>query len=259
MILKDKVVIVTGVGPGMGRKLALLLAKEGAKVVIAARSTGFLSEVATEIRKAGGTVEAVPTDVTDPAACRALAAAAVESLGGIDGLVNSAFSFDFATIEDCNLSNWRQVMEVNCFGAIQMAQSVIPHMRARGGGSIVNVGTMGVRKPLAAVGSYWISKSALGAVTRQLAIELGKYKIRSNMVLMGWMWGLPVEKRIKDLAMAQGVSEQTVIDEVVKAIPLGAIPTDEECAKTILFFLSDYASAVTGASLDVNGGEYMGP
>jgi NAD(P)-dependent dehydrogenase (short-subunit alcohol dehydrogenase family) len=257
MLLKDKVIVVTGIGPGLGRKLALQLVHEGAKVVLAARSRGYLAEVADELRKAGGAAEAVPTDVADPAACQALAAAAVKAFGGIDGLVNSAFSFDFAPVETADLAKWRQVMDVNCFGALQMAQAVVAPMRARGGGSIVNVGTMGQRKVLPGIGSYWISKTALAAVTRQLALEFGRDKIRANMVLMGWMWGLPVEQRVKDLAAARGVTEQTVIDEVVAGIPLGAIPTDEECAKSIIFFLSNYASAVTGASLDVNGGEFM--
>jgi NAD(P)-dependent dehydrogenase (short-subunit alcohol dehydrogenase family) len=259
MMLRDKVVIVTGVGPGMGRKLALLVAREGGKVVIAARTRDFLARVSNEIREAGGAVEAVPTDVTDPEACKVLAAAAVKAFGGIDGLVNSAFTHDVAPIEEADLSKWRAVMEVNCFGAVQMAQAVIPHMRARGGGSIVNVGTMGMRKVLPGLGAYWITKTALLATTRQLALELGKYKIRANMTLMGWMWGVPVEMLIKQMAKSRAVSEQTVIDEVVKNIPLGVIPSDEECAKAIVFFLSDYASAVTGASLDVNGGEYMAP
>jgi NAD(P)-dependent dehydrogenase (short-subunit alcohol dehydrogenase family) len=241
----------------MGRKLALLVAKEGGKVVIGARTSEFLAQLSKEIREAGGAVESVPTDVRDPEACKALAAAAVEAFGGIDGLVNSAFIHDVAAIEAADLRKWREVMDVNCLGAIQMAQAVIPHMRRRGGGSIVNVGAMGVRKILPELGAYWISKTALLAITRQLALELGKYKIRTNTAVMGWMWGVPVENLIKQMAKSRGVSEQTVIEEVVKNIPLGAIPSDEECAKAIVFLLSDYASAVTGVSLDVNGGEYM--
>jgi NAD(P)-dependent dehydrogenase (short-subunit alcohol dehydrogenase family) len=257
MILKDKVIIVTGVGPGMGRSLALLLAQQGAKVVIAARSNRFLSDVAADIRETGGEAEAVPTDVADPTSCSSLATAAIKAFGRIDGLVNSAYITYREPIAEIDLSKWRQVLDVNCFGAVQMAQAVIPHMRAGGGGSIVNVGTMAVRKPLLGRAAYASSKAALGAVTRQLALELGQHKIRANIVWIGWMWGAPIQQYVKNAAQTRGVPEQVLIDEITKDIPLGAIPTDEECAKTILFFLSDYASAVTGASLDVNGGEYM--
>src|SRR5579862_5546090 len=203
MILKDKVVILTGVGPGMGRKLALLLAQEGAKVVIAARSSGFLSDVAAEIRQTGGIVQAVPTDVADPAACSSLAAAAMKVFGRIDGLVNSAYIIYDAPFEEIDLSRWRQSLDINCFGAVQMTRAVIPYMRAGGGGSIVNVGTMAVRKPLPGRAAYASSKAALGAVTRQMAFELGQYKIRANIVLIGWMWGAPVQQHLKDTAQTR--------------------------------------------------------
>jgi NAD(P)-dependent dehydrogenase (short-subunit alcohol dehydrogenase family) len=257
MILKDKVVIVTGVGPGLGRKLSLLLAREGAKVVLAARSRGFLSEVAAEIRQSHGAVEAVPTDVADPAACKSLARAAIDAFGAIHGLVNSAYITYRAPIAEIDLTKWHEVMEINCFGAVHMAQAVIPHMRKAGGGSIVNIGTMAVRKVFPGRAAYASSKAALGAVSRQLATELGPFNIRSNMVWFGWMWGAPVQAYVKDMAQTRGVSEQVVIDEITKEIPMGRMPTDEECGKMILLLLSDYASAVTGASLDVNGGEYM--
>jgi NAD(P)-dependent dehydrogenase (short-subunit alcohol dehydrogenase family) len=241
----------------LGRKLALLLAHEGAKVVLAARSKGFLTDVAAEIRGMGGAVEAVPTDVADPASCISLAATAVKAFGEINGLVNSAYITHRAPIAEIDLAKWHQVMQINCFGAVHMAQAVIPHMRAAGGGSIVNVGTMAVRKMLTGRAAYSSSKAALGAVTRQLAMELGQFNIRSNIVWLGWMWGASVQTYVKNLANSRGVTEQVIIDEITKDIPFGRIPTDAECAKTILFFLSDYASAVTGASLDVNGGEYM--
>jgi NAD(P)-dependent dehydrogenase (short-subunit alcohol dehydrogenase family) len=257
MLLKDKVVIVTGVGPGLGRKLSLSLAREGAKVVIAARSSGFLSDVAAEIRQMGGEAKEMPTDVADPAACMSLATAAVEAFGRIDGLVNSAFVSYFAPFEEADLSQWRKVMEVNCFGAAQMAQAVLPHMKSGGGGSIVNVGTMAVRDINPGRGAYAASKAALGLLTRQLATELGKYNVRANTVWIGWMMGTNVKNWIESSAQERAVPEQVVIEEITKRIPLGVIPTDEQCAKTILFFLSDYASVVTGASLDVNGGEYM--
>lgn len=140
-----------------------------------------------------------------------------------------------------------------------MAQAAIPHLKKAGGGSIVNVSTMETRKNRAGEGAYAIPKAALEMATRQMAFELGKYKIRVNSTLMGWMWGVPVENALKGFAEQSGTPLQTIIDGVVTQIPLGEIPTDDDCAKSVVFFLSDYSNVVTGAALNVNGGEYMSP
>ena len=258
MLLKDKVVIITGVGPGMGRSLALLAAGEGAKVAVSARSEAFVREVVAEIESAGGTAIGVPTDVADDAQCDGLAAATLEAFGRIDGLVNSAYYFkDFTAFEAGKIADWQASMNVTLFGALRMIHAVIPAMKRQGGGAIVNIGTKSATKAVIGHGDYGTAKSALNAATRQLATELGKYGIRVNIARMGWMWGAPVEGALRQRAEAQGITMEKMIANVASGIPLGRIPTDEECAKTVIFLLSDYASAVTGAALDVNGGEYM--
>lgn len=257
MILKDKVVVISGVGPGLGRKLALLCADEGAKVAIGCRSTGFLGDLTQEVKGRGGAVVASPTDVSKVEDCQALVDAAVKSFGRIDGLVNSAYQYAPSLFEDADLGKWAQTMDVTCFGALRMAQAVLPHLKKAGGGSIVNVSTMETRKARATEGAYAIPKAALEMATRQLALELGKYNIRVNTTLMGWMWGTPVENALKAHAEQAGIPLQQMIDGVVAGIPIGRMPPDEECARSVVFFLSDYASVVTGASLNVNGGEYM--
>jgi len=259
MILKDKVVVISGVGPGLGRKLALLCAKEGAKLAIGCRNTSFLNDLTAEIKAGGHAVVSSPTDVKDVAQCNALADAAVKAFGRVDGLVNSAYQYAPANFEDADLATWAATMDVTCFGALRMAQAVIPHMKKAGGGSIVNVSTMETRKNRAGEGAYSVPKAALEMATRQMAFELGKYKIRVNSTLMGWMWGVPVETALNGFAKASGAPLQTIVDGVVAQIPLGEIPTDDDCAKSVVFFLSDYSNVVTGASLNVNGGEYMSP
>ena len=254
MLLKDKVVIITGIGPGMGRKLALEAAKVGAKLVLAARSTDFVESVAREI---GGNAVAVTADVSKQEDCNRLAAAAIERFGRIDGLVNSAYgSAPFISFEDGDLADWRKSMDITVFGTLQMVKSVLPHMKANGG-SIVNVSTMETRKTLAGHGAYVVPKVALSGVTRQLALELGKYNIRVNTAVMGWMWGTPVENYVGHMAEKTGQSVADFKAGVAANIALGHIPLDQDCAKSILLLLSDYAGEVTGASLDVNGGEYM--
>ncbi len=258
MLLKDRTVIITGVGPGMGRSLALLAAAEGAKVAVSARSESFVREVVAEIESAGGTAIGVPTDVAEDAQCNRLAAATLEAFGQIDGLVNSAYRHkDFIAFEDGTIADWQDNMNVTLFGALRMAQAVIPAMKRQGGGSIVNIGTKSATKAVIGHGDYGTAKSALNAATRQLATELGKYGIRVNIARMGWMWGAPVEGALRRRAEAQGITMEQIVANVASGIPLGRIPTDEECARTVIFLLSDYAAVVTGAALDVNGGEYM--
>lgn len=258
MILKDKSVIISGVGPGMGRKLALLAAKEGAKVTIGARSKTFLAELEKEIRDQGGAVAASITDVAVPGDCQRLVDTALKAFGRIDGLVNAAYQTGgFGVFEDADLSAWTSAMDVTCFGALRMAQAVIPHMKKQGGGSIVNVGSQVTRKPMPYQGGYMLGKAALQAATRQLALELGKYNIRVNSTVIGWMWGASVEGFMTGESKRTGQPIQEMIDAVVVNIPLGRMPPDEECARAVVFFLSDYASVVTGAALDVNGGEYL--
>jgi len=258
MILQGKTVIVTGVGPGMGNKLCALAAREGANVVLAARSTAFIEQVAQEIRTAGGRALAVTADVGKPADCERLVAETLQAFGGIDGLVNSAYRpGNFTDFENADLDDWRAAFDVTLFGSLRMVQAVLPAMKQQGAGSIVNISTMEARKPIAGHGSYSVSKAALHASTRQLALELGQYNIRVNNAVIGWMWGAPVASYMADMSRQTGVPVEQMVAQVAQGIPLGRIPPDSECARSVLMLLSDYCSQVTGAALDINGGDFL--
>jgi len=261
MLLKDKMVIVSGIGPGLGQELAVLAAAEGAAgVVLAARTARKLDAAEQAIAALGlGTrVLKVPTDIADQAQCQALAEQALQTFGRIDVLFNSAYDpGSFEPVAQANLDGWRRAMDVNFFGTMQLTQACIPAMIAAGGGAIVMIGTMVEHKPLATQGGYGASKSALRSATKHLALELGQHGIRVNSCHMGWMWGPAVEGYFAWQASESGKSQQELIAEVTRNIPLGVIPDDGECARAALFLASDYASMVTGAALDVNGGEYM--
>ena len=260
MLLKDKVVVVSGIGPGLGQELSTLAAKEGAKaVVLAARTAEKLDIAEQEILDLGlGTaVLKVPTDISDEAQCKNLADRTAAAFGRIDVLFNSAYDpGSFEPIEEASMAGWRRAMDVNFFGTMYLTQACVAHMKETGG-SIVMIATMVEHKPLATQGGYGSSKAALRCATKHLALELGKYNIRVNSVHMGWMWGPSVEGYFSWQAKATGKSQEELIAEVTSSIPLGVIPDDGECAKAALFFGSDYSTVVTGAGLDVNGGEYM--
>lgn len=261
MLLKDKVVIITGVGPGMGQAMARIAAEEGAKVVMGARSTDFLESVAEDIRKKGGEAVWHRTDVSSAADCKGLAQKAIDEFGRIDGLVNSAYApGDNGSLEDADLEKWAGVIDVGCLGAARMAQAVLPNMIANRSGAIVNVATMQALQHLPGGSlSYAVAKGALATLTRQIAGEVGKYNIRCNSTRMGWLWGEPVRNALIGMAEAHGTTVDELTKNVAANIPLGVIPPEEECARSVLLFVSDYTKMVTGAALDVNGGEWMAP
>jgi len=256
VILDGEVVIVSGVGPGLGAKLAARAAAEGAKVVMAARSSQVMDQVAKEATAAGGEAIAVPCDVRKPEDVARVAQAAVERFGPVTGLVNSAYSHpgfhDLLATPDKQL---RRSMDIIVHGALEMTRAVVPHMT--GGGSIVNVGTMSTRKPMRGEGGYAVAKAAMACATQYLAVELGEQGIRVNQAVLGWLDGPNVRFYLKMTAEQRGVSEQDIYDEIAGRNPLNRIPPDEACAGAVLFLLSRLASEVTGAVLDVNGGEYM--
>ena len=260
MLLKNKVVIISGIGPGMGKELALEAAREGALLAICARTASKLDDSEAEIRAAGldNPILKVPTDISDSAQCKNLVDKTIEAYGRIDALINSAYvPGSFEPIESADTDGWRPAFDVNLFGTIGLTQEVVPHMKKNGGGSVVMINTMVQRKPVATQAGYAASKAALSAASKHMAVEFGQYNIRVNAVHMGWMWGPPVEYYINMMAKAKGTTAEQEIADVTKHIALGVIPDDSDCAKSALFFASDYSKMVTGASLDVNGGEYM--
>ena len=256
MLLENKRCIVSGIGPGLGREIALAFAREGADLAIGARTESYLEEVKGEIEALGRTAVVSRTDITDQGECDALVQACVDAFGGVDVLVHNAFAPDvFQMFEDVDLSAWRHMMDVNLFGSLQLTKSAIPTMKAQGGGSIVFVNSMIIRKVLPLQGGYATSKGALMTAAQVLAKELGQYKIRVNSIVPGWMWGPSVEGYFKMMEAQTGKSVQDSYDEIAAAITLGEIPPDDDCANAALFFASDLSSVITGQALDVNGGE----
>ena len=260
MLLKDKVVIVSGIGPGLGIHLATLSAAEGARLVIASRTEAKLREAEEDIGRLGldTPVLCVPADVTHRADCEDLALRTIERFGRIDGLVNSAYTGGtIGPVEDADFADWKRTFDVNLFGTLALCQAVLPHMKRQRSGAIVNVNSQVVHKPLAGQGGYAASKAALACATSHLALECGKHGIRVNSVFLGWMWGPAVAAYFEGVARDSNTTVEALKAAIAEKIALGFVPTDRECAKSVLYLLSDYASVVTGASLDVNGGEFL--
>jgi NAD(P)-dependent dehydrogenase (short-subunit alcohol dehydrogenase family) len=259
MLLEGRIAIVSGIGPGMGRDISLRFAREGADIVMGARSRASLEAVAKEVEALGRKAVWLETDLTKKDAGKNLVAKAVDTFGRVDVLVNNAFHTGTMTLfEDDDLeTGWRDAFEVNVFGTLRMTQAVLPVMKAQKSGSIVMINTMTQRVVGPRFAAYGSSKGGLEAATRGIAREVAQYGIRVNSVMPGFIWGQSVKEYFERTAKAQGRTYDEVYGEIASQIPLGRIPDSHEISGAVVFFASELASCITGQSLDVNGGQVM--
>ena len=259
MLLDNKVVIVSGIGPGLGQELAFEAARQGARLAIAARTASRLAACAAEIEamEPGTEVLQCPTDISDKTQCERLVAATIERFGRLDSLINSAYvPGEMGPLEIATTEDWRAAMEVNFYGTMKLTFAAVEQMK-RDGGTVVMINAMASRRPRATQAGYAASKAALLAATQHMALEFGKFGIRVNSAFMGWMWGPPVEAYLAAMARQNGHSIEHLKAEVAEGIPIGRIPDDSECAKPAIFLASDYSTVMNGACVDVNGGEFL--
>jgi len=260
MLLEGRTVMVSGVGPGLGRQVAVRAAGEGANVVLGARTAANLAKVADEIESLRpGSTAWRSTDIADDAACTALAQLAAEHFGRIDAVVHvAALDTYFGGLADADFESWRRVLEVNLIGTLQLTRACLPALRERGG-SVVFIGTQSAVAAPSQVrqAAYAASKGALTSAMYSLARELGPDRIRVNTVLPGWMWGPPVEAYVQWTAGTEGVPEEEVLGRLNERMALPELATDGDVADAALFLASDRARAITGQSLLVNAGELM--
>ncbi|MFI2348461.1 SDR family oxidoreductase [Streptomyces sp. NPDC019443] len=259
MLLKGKTVIVSGVGAGLGHRIAATVVRDGGNAVLGARTEGNLAKSAGEIDPDGSRSGYLATDITDEAQCDALAALAIERFGRIDAVVHvAAWDSYFGGLADADFETWQGVIDVNLLGTLRMTRACLPALKVRGG-SVVIIGT---QSAVAAPSQVWqaayaASKGALTSAMYSLARELGPDRIRVNTVLPGWMWGPPVQAYVQFTAHTEGVPENEVLGRLTERMALPELATDGDVAEAAAFLASDRARAITGQSLLVNAGELM--
>jgi NAD(P)-dependent dehydrogenase (short-subunit alcohol dehydrogenase family) len=261
-MLAGQVIIVLGVGPAIGRATALMCADEGASVVLAARSNDMLDSVAKEVAERGGAALPVVTDMTKAEDCQRLVQEAVARFGRVDGLVAVGYRHhDNKTLTECedDLANWRPVMDTNFFGTLLAVKPTLEQMIEQGqGGSIVIINSMTTHLPWPRGLPYQASKAALAAATRSLALEYGEHKIRVNSLHCGAILNEGLWVTLRDMAQRNGGTPEQEYEKIAALSALRMIPTPEEYVGSVLYLLSDLSGPVTGASLHVNGGRYLG-
>jgi len=256
MLLDEKVVLISGVGPGLGQALALRSALAGADVVLAARTGSRLTELAGKVVATGRRALVVPTDITDEAAAEALVQTAIAEFGHVDTLVHNAFVMPpMRDLGAVDLAEIRASFETNVFAALRLTRLLTPALIAARG-SVVMINSAALRHSRRTFGAYKMGKASLLALAQSLATELGPKGVRVNSIAPGYIWADQLRGYFDYLAARRGVPAQQVYDEIAATIDLRRLPEPDEIADTVVFLASELARAVTGQCLDVNGGEY---
>ncbi|MPY82198.1 MAG: SDR family oxidoreductase [Actinophytocola sp.] len=256
MLLRGKVVVVSGVGPGLGRSIALRSARQGADVVLAARTKSTLDAIADEVSALGRRAVTVPADITAEADAENLAEAAGSAFGRVDVLVNNAFAIPpLGDLADADLDAVRAGFETSSIAALRLTRLFTPALE-RAGGAVVMVNSMVLRHSQRGYGAYKMAKASLLALAQSLSSELGPRGVRVNSVAPGYIWADTLKWYFGYLAKKRGVSTEDVYAETAANSDLRKLPEPDEIADAVVFLASDMARAITGQCLDINCGEY---
>lgn len=244
--LEGKVAIVTGASKGIGEAIALGLAEMGAQVVVSSRKQEAVDQVARSIVEAGGRALALAAHMGDMEAARALVDRTVEECGGVDIVVNNAAANPvFGPVITADEGIFDKIMAVNVKGPLELSKRAFPHMQQRGGGSIINISSIGGLHPEPMLGIYSVSKAALISLTKVLAAEWGAAGVRVNAVCPGLV-------RTK---FSQALwDNEAILDPFLTKVPLGRVADADEIAPLVVYLASEAAAYCTGGVYTVDGG-----
>ncbi|GGD69749.1 SDR family NAD(P)-dependent oxidoreductase [Paenibacillus nasutitermitis] len=250
MSWKDKIIVVTGGGGGIGRAVCHRFAEAGAQVVVVNRTAEKAERVAREITEAGHRAVGMAADVSSEADVKRVVHDTLEAYGKIDVMVNNAAVCPQIRLADLTLDTWNQVITNNLTSVFLFCREVIPSMVEAGGGAIVNVSSVHALATLEGYSAYSASKGGIVALTRAIALDYARQNIRVNVVLPGAVQTPMLEGSVKNL--------DTPREEIMKqwndSQPIGRVGQPEEIASVIMFAASDENSFMTGATLVADGG-----
>ena len=250
-----RTVLVTGGGRGIGRAIALAFAGADTTVFVAARTTAELRSTAYEIEKAGGRGRAVRMDVTDPSSIDRAFSDMHETADWLDVVVNNAGVGGGEPIADSDIGRWRQIIDTNIFGTYLVSRRAVPLMHD--GGRIINVSSVLGRFGVAGYTAYCASKHAIIGFTRALALELAPAQITVNAICPGWVETDMAKEGMNLGAKAMNISYEEFRKRALGAVPIKRIIQPDEVASLVTFLASAGASAITGQTYNICGGQTM--
>ena len=259
MRLKDKSAIITGAASGIGKDIALVFAREGAKIAIADLNKEAAAATASEIRAGGGTAIGVAMDVTDEKAVNDGVAATVAAFGGVDILVSNAGIQIVHPLEEFTYAEWKKLLAIHVDGAFLTTKACLPVMYKSGrGGSVIYMGSVHSKEASLLKAPYVTAKHGLIGLAKVVAKEGAAHGVRANVICPGFVRTPLVDKQIPEQAKALGITEAEVIKNVMlKETVDGEFTTVDDVAQTALFFASFPTNALTGQSLVVSHGWFM--
>jgi len=252
MKLKGKVALITGGGTGIGNAIAKRFVGEGAKICISGRRQEMLDKVARSLP--AGTVVTCPGDVTKYKDVERMVETALKFGGRLDVVVNNAGIDPGGTVTDVDVELWRQVVEINLTGPFLVMKAAIPHMIKSGGGSIINISSLGGLRCLPGMAAYCSSKAALIMLTKQAALDYGPFKVRCNAVCPGATRTAMLEEALSPLAKTLNTDVDGVFARISSNVPLHRVAAPDEISGVCIFLASDDSSFMTGSALLIDGG-----
>jgi len=246
----ERVVLVTGASSGIGRACAKALGARGARVVAAGRRKDRLEETAKHIQDSGGEAVVVTGDVNDEGACRAWVGAAVDSFGGLDGLVNAAGVIGSGSLAQTRHDEWDRMMDTNVRSLFVLTRLAAPEIAKRKG-AIVNISSVAGLRPYGGLMAYCVSKAAVDMFTRCAALDLAPLGVRVNAVNPGVV--------VTELhTVTNAVPDyQAFLERSKSTHPIGRVGQPEEVAALVLYLMSDEAGWVTGSTVSIDGGRAL--
>jgi NAD(P)-dependent dehydrogenase (short-subunit alcohol dehydrogenase family) len=244
--LQDKIALVTGSTSGIGHGIAAHFAALGAHVIVHGPDAVSSNAAADALRAAGHEVDAVAGDLTSVEACREVVRSVISRRGGLDVLVNNAGSTARASLEDSTVEFWDAMMAVNLRAPFICLQEAVRSMKSRGGGSIVNIGSINAYVGLPNLGPYSVSKGGLMTLTKNAAAALGRYRIRVNQLNVGWTL-TEGEERVQ---RTDGKGPNW-LEDAMATRPFGRLLMPADIAHAAAYFASDDSTLITGAVLDL--------
>jgi 3-hydroxybutyrate dehydrogenase len=256
MLLKDKIVLITGSGRGIGRAIARLFAKEGAAIFLTARTEAELEATAAEISAIGGRAAFTIADLTSAADCERVFSSARKKFGQIDILVNNAGHYGpVVPVEEYPIEEFDKVIAIHLRAAFLLSKLVVPEMYARKSGVILNISSLSAKSAFAWGSAYAAAKAGMLGLTRVTAAEAARKGVRVNALCPGPVTETQMSKDLgADLAKKLGVSEKEQLAGFLNSLLQGRAQTSEEIACAALFLCSEQSSAMTGQSINVDGG-----